>query len=85
MKEHISGKVLQKSSKDHSPSWKVIQSRELSLKSLFIPKACGHSLPHGKMLVCESACAGLYTPSWAAGRVGREGARAQSQKVHRKP
>lgn len=64
VKEHTSGKLLQESPKDHCPSWKVVQGRELPLKPLFIPNAYGHSLPHGKMLVCESACAGLYTPSW---------------------
>lgn len=85
MKEHVCGKLLQKSTKDPYPSWKVVQGKELPLKPLFILKAYGHSLPHGKMLVCESVSAGLYTPSWAAGRVGREGAGAQSQKVRGKP
>lgn len=61
-----------------------MQGRELPLKTLFIPKAYGHSLPHRKTLAHKAVGAVLHAPFWAAGRVGKEGAGAQSQKVHRK-
>jgi len=54
------------------------------LKTLFIPKAYGHSLPHRKTFFHE-AVAVLHSPFWAAGGVGREGAGMQSQKIHTKP
>lgn len=70
VKQQVNGKLLQNRTKDHCPSWKVTQGRELPLKTLFIPKAYGHSLSHGKALVHEAVGAALHAPFWAAGRVG---------------
>lgn len=41
-------------------SWKVVQDRDMPLKTLSIPQICGDSLPHGSMVASKAVGAVLH-------------------------
>lgn len=53
-------KTTPESTRDLWTSWKVVQDGEMPLKTLSIPKICGHSLPHRYMVAPKAVGAVLH-------------------------
>lgn len=53
----------------------------MPLKTLSIPKICGHSLPDGNIVASKAVDAVLYTQFWAFSAVGKEGPYETSVKL----
>lgn len=54
-------KTTPESIRDLWTSWKAVQDRDMPLKTLSIPKICGHSLPDRNIVASKAVGAVLYT------------------------